>query len=59
MDLVVYNAQTGGPLTDAVLDAAEATGVPTVAVSETLPEGMHYVGWQQSVRDDIVEALDD
>jgi zinc/manganese transport system substrate-binding protein len=58
VDLVVYNAQTGGPLTDAVLEAAEAEGVPAVAVSETLPEGMHYVGWQQSVQRDIVEALD-
>ena len=58
VDLVVFNAQTGGPVTDAVLEAAEAAGVPTVAVSETLPEGMHYVGWQQSVQRDIVEALD-
>jgi zinc/manganese transport system substrate-binding protein len=55
--LVVYNSQTGGPLTDAVLDAAAENDVPVVAVSETLPEGMHYIGWQQSVQDDIVRAL--
>jgi zinc/manganese transport system substrate-binding protein len=58
VDLVVYNAQTGGPLTDAVLDAAEENGVPAVAVTETLPDGMHYIGWQHSVQDDIVGALD-
>jgi zinc/manganese transport system substrate-binding protein len=57
VDLVVYNAQTGGPLTDAVLDAAAADGVPAVAVTETLPDGMHYIGWQQSVQQDLVEAL--
>jgi zinc/manganese transport system substrate-binding protein len=56
-DLVAYNAQTGGPQTDAVLDRAAETGVPAIAVFETLPTGTGYVGWQQGVLDDIEGAL--
>lgn len=55
--LVVYNAQTGGPQTDAMLIAAAEARVPAVAVSETLPPGTGYVGWQQQVLDDIEGAL--
>jgi len=55
--LVVYNAQTGGPQTDAVLDAAAEAGIPAVAVSETVPAGTGYLLWQHRVLDDIEGAL--
>jgi len=55
--IVVYNGQTGGPQTDAVLAAAKDAGVPAVAVTETLPAGMHYLGWQASLQRDILTAI--
>jgi zinc/manganese transport system substrate-binding protein len=57
--LVAYNAQTGGPQTDAVLDVAADNQVPAVAVSEVLPEGMHYVAWQRAIQQEFVAAVDD
>jgi zinc/manganese transport system substrate-binding protein len=44
---VVYNAQTGGPQTDAILDVATDSRIPMVAVTETLPDGTHYLDWQR------------
>lgn len=43
--LLVYNAQTSGPQTTDVVDAAKAAGVPAVGVTETLPSGTDYLGW--------------
>lgn len=43
--LLVYNSQTSGPQTDQVVAAAHAAGVPVVPVTETLPQGMHYLDW--------------
>lgn len=57
--LVVYNVQTGGPQTDAILAAASDSGIPTVPVTETLPDGDTYVSWQQGVLDDLGRALTD
>ncbi len=45
---LVYNEQTTGTLTDEVKAAATDAGVPVVAVTETLPGGLHYVGWMRS-----------
>jgi len=45
---LIYNDQTAGPQTDQALDAAKAAGVPTVPVTETLPEGAHYVDWMSA-----------
>jgi zinc/manganese transport system substrate-binding protein len=53
--VVVYNTQTGGPQTDAIIDVATDARVPLVAVTETLPEGMHYLEWQT----DFLVALRD
>src|SRR5664279_4918157 len=47
--LLVYNVQTSGPQTDAVLAAAKKAGIPAVPVSETLPSGFDYVTWQRGV----------
>lgn len=44
---LVYNAQTSGPVTEKVMAAAEAAGLPVVAVTETLPEGVGYVAWMR------------
>ena len=55
--LLVYNVQTGGPQTDAVLTAAKKAGIPAVPVSETLPPGFDYVTWQRGVLATIAQAL--
>ena len=55
--IVVYNAQTGGPQTDAVLDVASETGVPALGVTETLPDGLDYVAWQTGFLQDLLTAL--
>ena len=55
--LLVYNVQTGGPQTDAVLAAAKKAGVPAVPVSETLPPGLDYITWQKGVLASIAQAL--
>lgn len=44
---LVYNEQTTGPETEAVLKAAKGAGVSVVPVTETLPEGEDYVGWMR------------
>jgi zinc/manganese transport system substrate-binding protein len=57
--IVVYNAQTGGPQTDAVIDAAAGSQVPAIGVTETLPDGMDYFGWQRGIQLAILAALDE
>ena len=56
-DLVVYNQQTGGPQTDAVLEAASKSGVPAIGVSETLPQGRDYLEWQTAFLQDVLRAV--
>ena len=57
VELLAYNEQTAGPETQAVLDAAQANGVPVVPVTETLPAGKTYVSWMQGNLDAIGAAL--
>jgi zinc/manganese transport system substrate-binding protein len=57
--LLVYNVQTSGPQTDAVLAAAKKAGIPAVPVSETLPPGFDYISWQRGVLATIAQALGD
>ncbi|MGV9768081.1 metal ABC transporter solute-binding protein, Zn/Mn family [Microbacterium sp. NPDC003461] len=57
VDVLVTNTQTGGPETQAVLDAAETAGVPVVEYSETLPDGETYVTWMQANIDALADAL--
>jgi zinc/manganese transport system substrate-binding protein len=57
--LLVYNVQTSGPQTDAVLAAAKKAGIPAVPVSETLPPGFDYITWQRGVLATIAQALGD
>lgn len=58
VDALVYNAQTTGPQTEQVLDAAHAAGIPVVPVTETLPVGRStYVGWMGDTVEALREAL--
>jgi zinc/manganese transport system substrate-binding protein len=57
VSVLAYNAQTTGPQTQKVLDAATAAGVPVVPVQETLPTGMSYLQWQQGIITAIGDAL--
>jgi zinc/manganese transport system substrate-binding protein len=55
--VLVYNEQTSGPITDEVQSAATDAGIPVVPVTETLPEGLDYVGWMQRNLDALRTAL--
>jgi zinc/manganese transport system substrate-binding protein len=55
--VVVYNAQTAGPQTSAVIDVATEQRVPLVGVTETLPEGEDYLSWQTGFLTDILKAV--
>ncbi|MFF0222168.1 metal ABC transporter solute-binding protein, Zn/Mn family [Streptomyces sp. NPDC004629] len=55
---LVYNAQTSGPQTQKVEDAAKAAGISVVPVTETLPKGEDYLGWMTSNVDALASALD-
>jgi zinc/manganese transport system substrate-binding protein len=57
VELLAYNEQTGGPETDAVLDAAKKADVPTAGFTETLPEGKDYVAWMTDNLTAVREAL--
>ena len=54
---LVYNAQTSGPQTEKVENAAKAAGIAVVPVTETLPEGKDYLGWMTSNVDALASAL--
>lgn len=54
---LVYNEQTSGPETDALLAAAKSNDIPVVPVTETLPPGKTYLTWMESNLDAIATAL--
>ena len=45
VQLLVYNAQTSGPETEQLRAAAKTSDIPTLAVTETLPQGATYLSW--------------
>ncbi len=53
-----YNEQTGGPQTDAVVDAAKSNSIAVVPVRETLPEGQDYLTWMQATIAAMAKAVD-
>jgi zinc/manganese transport system substrate-binding protein len=55
--LLAYNEQTTGPQTEQVLEAAKTNGVPTVPVTETLPDGQDYLSWMKSNIQALTQAL--
>jgi zinc/manganese transport system substrate-binding protein len=54
---LVYNEQTTDPLTERVKSAAGEAGVPVVAVTETLPDSLHYATWMAANLDRLDIAL--
>jgi zinc/manganese transport system substrate-binding protein len=56
--VLVNNAQTETPVTDSLKEAATSAGIPTVDVTETLPEGVtDYVEWMTSAVDALAGAV--
>jgi zinc/manganese transport system substrate-binding protein len=55
--VLVYNEQTTGPQTEAVVAAAESNGIPAVPVTETLPDGQDYLSWMTSNIQALSRAL--
>jgi zinc/manganese transport system substrate-binding protein len=55
--LLVYNEETEGVATQRVLAAARSSGIPTVAVTETLPAGAPYLSWMSGILDAVDRAL--
>jgi len=51
--VVITNTQTAGAETAQIIDEAEGRGIPSIAFSETLPEGQTYISWMQA----NIEAL--
>lgn len=43
--LLVYNEQTSGPETEQLIAAAKTAGIPSVPVTETLPQDKSYLEW--------------
>ena len=56
--VLVYNDQAVSPLTARIRAAALAAGVPVVAVSETMPPGRSFAGWQLAQERALEAALD-
>ncbi|MER6526232.1 zinc ABC transporter substrate-binding protein [Streptomyces sp. NPDC001508] len=54
---LVYNAQTSGPQTEKVENAAKTAGIAVVPVTETLPKGKDYLGWMTANVDALASAL--
>jgi len=54
---LVYNIQTEDKTTQDVAATAKAAGVPVVDVTETLPQGTDYVGWQTQNAKALAAAL--
>lgn len=55
--LLAYNAQTVGPQTEQVLEAAQQAGTAVVSFTELLPGGEHYLAWMASNLDALERAL--
>lgn len=56
--VVINNAQTETPVTNALRESANKSGVPVVDVTETLPEGVtSYVDWMSKQLDALASAL--
>ncbi len=45
---LVYNEQTSSPETEQLLAAAKDNAIPTVGVTETLPQGQDYLSWMDA-----------
>ena len=57
VEVLLYNTQATSPVTEAIKSLAVKSGVPVVGVSETMPAGIGFVGWQLSQLNAIESAL--
>lgn len=57
VSLLVFNDQTAGPETTQLRTAAERNGVPSFAVTETIPDDLSYLEWMSTNVSEIEEAL--
>jgi zinc/manganese transport system substrate-binding protein len=56
--VLLYNAQATSPVTDHVRDLAQRSGVPVVAVTETMPlNASSFQAWQLAQLDALLQAL--
>jgi zinc/manganese transport system substrate-binding protein len=46
--LLVFNDQTSSPETEQLLAAAKDNSIPSVGVTETVPQGDDYVSWMDA-----------
>ncbi|MCH6230466.1 zinc ABC transporter substrate-binding protein [Microbacterium sp. CFH 31415] len=56
--LVVTNTQTAGAETAQIVGEADGRGIPSMAFSETLPEGQTYISWMQANIEALSGALE-
>ncbi|NHO33454.1 metal ABC transporter solute-binding protein, Zn/Mn family [Acetobacter fallax] len=56
--VLIYNEQTVTPSASRLLGIAHQVGVPCVAVTETLPPGLHWQGWMTHILDSLEKALE-
>ena len=57
VSVLAYNQQTSDATTEQVRAAAESADVPVVDFTETLPDGLTYIEWQQANLDNLSAAL--
>lgn len=57
VDFLAFNTQTETAVTARVRDAARDAGVPVVELTETLPDGEHYISWMTGLVSDLDRAL--
>jgi zinc/manganese transport system substrate-binding protein len=55
--VLVYNRQTADRFTARLEELAKNSGVPVVAVTETMPPGKHYQSWMLDQISDVENAL--
>ncbi len=58
VSVLLFNPQTQTPATKQIEDAARRASLPVVTVTETLPQGVDYLTWQQNTADDLARQFD-
>ncbi|MEU1983749.1 zinc ABC transporter substrate-binding protein [Nocardia sp. NPDC019395] len=57
IDVLVYNVQTEDKVSQDLRAAADSAGIPVVEVTETLPPGLDFVGWQTQNTQALADAI--
>lgn len=57
VSVFAYNTQTSGPEAEALRGESESRGIPTVEVTETMPEGTDYLTWMTETVDAVEQAI--